>query len=440
MESRSTDAAEAEVAQLASELIKIDSSNFGNDEGPGEAEIADYVLQRLAEVGVSAERFATTSDRRQGVWFRYPGRNRDRGALLVHGHLDTVPAPEPEWLHPPFGGVIDADGTIWGRGAVDMKDMDAMMLALVRDWKTNNVVPDRDIVFLWLPDEEAGGEHGAFWLTANRPDIFEGVTEAIGEVGGFSLTLADDLRLYPIQVAEKGLAWLRIIAQGSAGHGSLINEDNAVAALCTAAARIGHHRSPVELSPAARQFAQTLTELTGLELDLDDPQQLVRQLGGVGRVVGSASRDTMNLTMLAAGYKANVIPDTAEMVVDCRFVPGHRDRMLEMVRELIGPDLRIEEIQLVDAVETTFDGPTIDLMAACLRAEDPAATTAPYLMTGGTDAKAFAELGIRCYGFSPLILPPELDFFGMFHAVNERVPGDALKFGARVLDRFLRAA
>lgn len=440
MDVRDTTAAEAEVAQLASELISIDSSNFGNDEGPGEAQAADYVFQRLLEVGLDPERFSTTSDRRQGVVVRIPGRDPNRGALLLHGHLDVVPAPEPNWVHPPFAGVIDEDDVVWGRGAVDMKDMDAMMLAVIRDWARSGTQPERDIVALWLPDEEAGGNHGSGWLVKNRLDIFAGVTEAVGEVGGFSITLRDDLRMYPIQTAEKGIAWLRLVAEGKAGHGSFIAQDNPIIKLCEAATRIGSHKFPVELTPAASEFLQRIEDLTGIELDLEDPDEVTARLGSIGRIIGATVRNTANVTMLDAGYKANVIPEAAAAVVDGRFLPGAREHFLETMRNLVGDDIRIEVIENARAVETTFDGPLVDQMAAALRAHDEAAVPVPYLMSGGTDAKAFDEIGIRSFGFSPLLLPPEVDFFGMFHAVNERVPVSALKFGVRVLDRFLRAA
>ena len=440
MDDRDTSAAQAEVAQLVSELIAIDSSNYGNDEGPGEVAAADYVFQRLVEVGLEPERYSTTSDRRQGVVVRLPGRDRTRGALLLHGHLDVVPAPEPNWIHPAFAGVIDEDEYVWGRGAVDMKDMDGMMLAVIRDWARNGVQPERDIVALWLPDEEAGGTHGSGWLVDNRPDIFEGVTEAVGEVGGVSITLRDDLRMYPIQTAEKGIAWLRLIAEGKAGHGSFIAEDNPVIRLCEAATRIGAYKFPVELTPAASEFLQRIEDLTGIELDLEDVDDVTARLGSIGRIIGATVRNTANVTMLDAGYKANVIPEAATAVVDGRFLPGAREQFLETMKTLIGDGIRVEEIENARAVETTFDGPLVDGMAAALRANDSAAVPVPYLMSGGTDAKAFDRLGIRSFGFSPLLLPPEVDFFGMFHAVNERVPVSALKFGVRVLDRFLLAA
>jgi len=435
-----TSTAEEEVAEVVSQLIQIDTSNFGNQEGPGEAAAAEYVAGLLAEVGIDSETIETSASHRQAVVARIEGTDPDAGALLLHGHLDVVPAPEPGWVHPPFSGVIDDEGVLWGRGAVDMKDMDGMMLAVVRNWARQGIKPRRDIVLLFLPDEEAGGKHGSHWLVENRPDIFEGVTEAVGEVGGFSYSLSDDLRIYPIQTAEKGIAWLKLTVTGRAGHGSFLAEDNAVARLCDAASRLGAYRFPVELNDAAKEFLDRVTELTGVEIDLDDPNHATQQLGSIGRVIGATTRNTANLTMLEAGYKANVIPEVAHAYVDGRFLPGKEEEFLAKLDEILGADVTREYVHRDIAVETTFDGPTVDAMAAAIRSEDPTGVPVPYLMSGGTDAKAISSLGIRCFGFSPLLLPNDLDFFGMFHAVNERVPVSSLLFGVKVLDRFLRSA
>lgn len=433
-----TSLAEAEVAELVSNLIKIDSTNFGNNDSRGEGEVAEFCQAKLAELNIDSERFTTTSGNREGLIARIEGSNPDRPKLLVHGHIDVVPANEPQWEHPPFSGAIE-DDVVWGRGAVDMKDSDGMMLATFRNWARLGIKPDRDIVVLYLPDEEAGGTHGSHWLTENRPEFFEGVTEAIGEVGGFSFSLNDDLRIYPIQIAEKGMAWLRLKAEGVAGHGSLLPTDNAVTKLCTAAARLGSHQFPIELTPAAQEFVTRVEELTGVPIDLNDPDDIIAKLGSLGRIVGATIRHTANLTRVDAGFKENVIPESAEAVIDGRFLPGRLDDFLAQVDEVLGDQISREWIHEDISVETTFDGPTIDLMASVIREEDPRGVTVPYLMPGGTDAKAFSSLGIRCYGFSPLQLPSELDYFGMFHAVNERVPMTSLQFGVRTLDRFLRS-
>jgi acetylornithine deacetylase/succinyl-diaminopimelate desuccinylase-like protein len=434
--------AEAEVVELVSDLIRIDSSNYGDGTGPCEAQAAEYVEARLREVGLDPERYSC-GPRRDGVVVRVPGRDRSRGALLVHGHLDVVPARAEDWSRPPFAAEIDEDlgvPMLWGRGAVDMKDMVGMSLAVVRSWARNGVAPDRDVVFQFLPDEEAGGKNGAHHLVEHRKDMFEGVTEAIGEVGGFSLTVHDDLRLYLVQTAEKGIQWLRLRAHGRAGHGSMLNDENAVTLLAEAVARVGRIDWPVHLTDSVRDLLHGISEATGVELDPDDLPTTLARLGPMATLVGATLQNTANPTMLAAGYKHNVIPGEAEAYLDCRFLPGYEEELLARIDEALGEHV-VRETHIDDiAVETTFDGASIDLMAQALRAEDPGARTVPYMLSGGTDAKSFSLLGIRCYGFAPLKLPPGLNFGALFHGVDERVPLDALHFGTRVLDRFLRAA
>jgi acetylornithine deacetylase/succinyl-diaminopimelate desuccinylase-like protein len=258
-------------------------------------------------------------------------------------------------------------------------------------------------------------------------------------VGGFSLTLADESRAYMIEIAEKGIAWMRLRARGRAGHGSMLHDGNAVTMLSEAVAKLGRHRFPMVLTDSVREFLAAITELTGLEFPEDDLDGAVAKLSGWARAVGATLRDTANPTMLTAGYKANVIPSVAEAVVDCRVLPGRLEAFEREVAELLGPDIEREWVLNLPPVQTTFDGALVEAMAAALRAEDPGASAVPYMLSGGTDAKAFTRLGIRCFGFAPLRLPPELDFSALFHGVDERVPVDALRFGTRVLDRFLRS-
>ena len=431
--------AEAEVTTLTQELIRIDSSNWGDaPETVGEAEIADYCAERLREVGYDPEVYSTTSDSRRGVHLRIPGTDPDAGALLLHGHIDVVPAMAEDWSHPPFEAQED-DGFIWGRGAVDMKDMDAMILAVVRSWARNGIRPRRDVVVQFLPDEEAGSLHGSRWLETNRRDMFEGVTEAIGEVGGFSVTINDDLRLYPIQTAEKGIRWLRLHARGRAGHGSMLHDDNAVTALCEAVTKVGTYQWPQRRTKTVDRFLDELGQAYGVDLTGGDIQAVVARLGTLGYLVGATMQNTANPTMLTAGYKHNVIPGEAVAAIDGRVLPGYEDELVDTIRSLVGDRVDVEMVVADDAIEAPFDTATVDLMASVLRAEDPAARAVPYMISGGTDAKAFSRLGIACYGFSPLQMPAGLDYWRLFHGVDERVPVDGLKFGVRVLDRFLRA-
>jgi acetylornithine deacetylase/succinyl-diaminopimelate desuccinylase-like protein len=440
----SSSGAEDEAVELAADLIRIDTTNTGDPATVvGEREAAEYVAGKLTEVGYEIEMVESGAPRRDNVFARLPGADPSRGALLVHGHLDVVPADPAEWSVHPFSGAI-RDGYLWGRGAVVMMDMVGMMLAVARRFKRDNVVPPRDLVFAFLADEEAGGKYGSQWLVDNRPDLFEGCTEAVGEVGGFSLTLTDThgdpARLYLIETAEKGMAWMRLRARGKAGHGSFLHEDNAVTTLAEAVARLGNHRFPIVLTDTVRAFLATISEVTGLEFPLEDLEGALGKLGPLSRIIGATVRDTANPTMLNAGYKANVIPSTAEAVVDCRVLPGREAAFEREVDEVLGPDITREWVTHLPALQTSFDGDLVEAMGAALRAEDPEARTVPYMLSGGTDAKAFEEkLGMRCFGFAPLRLPPDLDFASLFHGVDERVPVESLRFGARVLDRFLRS-
>jgi len=420
-----------EVVVLLSDLIRINTSNPTHPERPA----AEWAAERLAEVDIDARIFEAEPGR-ASVVARVPGSDPTRSPLLIHGHLDVVPADAAEWTVHPFSGEV-RDGYVWGRGAIDMKDMNAMTLAVLRNWARRDHRPPRDIVLAFVADEESGGVYGAHWLVDNHPELFVDCSEAISEVGGYSYSIGNDLRLYPIETAEKGINWLRLRATGTPSHGSMLHDDNAVTRLAAAVSRIGAHEFPVVVTDTVRRFLEELAALTGLPIDPDNPEPSLRTLGSAARVIGSTIRNTANPTMLSAGYKANVIPGTAEATIDARFLPGHEAEMLETLDELIGEGIDRETLIRDIAVETSFDGAVVDSMAEALRSEDPGARPVPYLMSGGTDAKSFSTLGIRCFGFVPVRLPPDLDFITIWHGIDERVPIDGLRFGVRVLDRFL---
>ncbi|RMI33263.1 M20/M25/M40 family metallo-hydrolase [Nocardia stercoris] len=441
--SASPSRAVSEVVELVSRLIRFDTSNTGDpDTTAGERECAQWVADQLHQAGYTTEYVESGMPGRGNVFARLKGADSSRGALMIHGHLDVVPAEASDWSVHPFSGAV-RDGYVWGRGAVDMKDMVGMTLAVARQFKAEGTVPPRDLVFAFLADEENGGTWGSHWLVDNRPDLFDGVTEAVGEVGGYSLTVprrdGGDSRLYLVETAEKGLGWMRLRARARAGHGSFLHEDNAVTILSEAVARLGRHRFPLVLSESVTEFLAAVSEETGVPFDPNGPDldgQLAK-LGGIGRIIGATLRDTANPTMLRAGYKVNVIPQTAEAAVDCRVVPGRQEQFEAELDAILGPDIEREWITKLDSYETTFDGHLVDAMNAAVLAHDPGGRIVPYMLSGGTDAKAFAKLGIRCFGFAPLRLPPELDFAALFHGVDERVPVDALEFGTRVLEHFL---
>ncbi len=429
-------AAEDEVVQLCSELIQIDSVNTGDPDtiGDGETRACRYIQQKLEEVGYQTT-FYESVPGRGNLICRLPGADPGRGALLIHGHVDVVPADATEWTVDPFSGAVQ-DGYVWGRGAVDMKDMVAMSLAVARDLKRRNITPPRDLIFAFMSDEEAGGFYGARWLVEHHPELFDGATEAISEVGGFSITVDETRRAYLVAAAEKGVAWATLKATGTAGHGSMINDDNAVTRIAAAVARLGAYEFPLTRTATVDAFLAAITSLTGLEFPDDDLEGAVAKIGPISRIVRSTLRNTANPTMLKAGYKANVIPSEAVATVDCRIVPGSEDTFREQVAEIVGEGISIDWVWQ-PPIEVPFTGDLVDNMKAALVAEDPDGTAVPYMLSGGTDNKAFAELGIQGYGFAPLRLPPDLDFSALFHGVDERVPVDALTFGVRVLERLL---
>jgi acetylornithine deacetylase/succinyl-diaminopimelate desuccinylase-like protein len=421
-----------EVVELCRDLIRMDTSNYGDDSGPGERKAAEHVASLLDEVGIECRTYERESGRTSLVAHWGP---QDDGALLLHGHLDVVPAAAEDWQVDPFSGEV-RDGYVWGRGAVDMKDFDAMLLSVVRARARAGAVPERPVTLCFTADEEAGGHLGAQVLVEEHPDELAHCTEAVGEVGGFSTTVRGQ-RLYLVEAAEKGMAWMKLTARGRAGHGSMVNDDNAVTRLTAAVARIGAHEWPVRLTPAMRTLLAAVADLAGTEATPENAEALVEEFGGAARMLGAVIRNTANPTMLSAGYKVNVIPTEATAHVDGRFLPGYEDEFFDTLAELCGEGVERSFVSHQQPWETPYDGALVDVMTRSLLAEDRDGVVAPFLMSGGTDAKHFTKLGMRSFGFTPLRLPADLDFTALFHGVDERVPVDALEFGARVLDRFL---
>jgi acetylornithine deacetylase/succinyl-diaminopimelate desuccinylase-like protein len=428
---------EADVVQLCQELIRIPSVNFGDGKGDEEA-AANYVASKLEEVGIKTKIYQS-APKRCSVVANIEGQDPSLPGLVVHGHIDVVPANAADWSVDPFSGVIK-DGCIWGRGAVDMKNMDAMMLGVFRLWARHGFKPQRNIVIVFFADEEAGGIFGSRWMAQNHPEVFINCAEAVSEVGGFSLTLSSGKRIYPIETAEKGIEWMKLTASGLAGHGSMVNTANAVTRLADAVSRIGNYKWPQRMTKTNEAFLRKVAELTGHTYDEKNLEPIVKELGSIARMLGATLTNTANPSMLEAGYKANVIPQTASAVVDGRTIPGYESELMETIKQLAGEHVLVESIVSDIPLEVDFSGPLVEKMIAAVRSEDPEGIPVPYLMSGGTDNKALAKLGIAGYGFSPLQLPPDLDFLALFHGVDERVPVDSLKFGARALQTFLASA
>ncbi|MDL4777381.1 M20/M25/M40 family metallo-hydrolase [Actinomadura xylanilytica] len=423
-----------EVTELCAALIRHDTTNEGEGEARGERAAAEYVATLLDEVGAEAA-VVESAPGRASTLARIPGTDPSHPAFLVHGHLDVVPADPGEWSMHPFSGEV-RDGCVWGRGAVDMKGTLAMTLATVRQRLREGRRTRGDLVLAFLADEECTGDYGSRYVAREHRGLFTGCAEAISESGGFSVD-AGGARIYPIATGERGTMWMRLTARGTAGHGSKPAPDNAVAELAHAVSRLAAHEWPVRLTSGVLALLEGLADALGTTIDHDRLDEEARRLGGVGRLFEGTIRNSANPTRLDAGYKVNVIPGTATAQVDGRYLPGTGEEFLATVDRLLGPKVTREFINYEEAPAADPAGATFAALAGALRAEDPAARPVPYVMAGGTDAKSFNRIGITSFGFAPLLLGPDLDYLGMFHGVDERVPVEGLRFGTRVLDRFL---
>ena len=421
-----------EAVVLLSDLIRIDTSNPTHPERPA----AEWVADRLAEVDIEARIFESEPGR-ASVVARVAGTDPTRAPLLIHGHLDVVPADEAEWTVHPFSGAVQ-DGYVWGRGAVDMKHMDAMTLAVLRNWARHGRQPPRDIVLAFVADEEAGGARGAHWLVDNHPDLFADCSEAISEVGGYSVSIRDDLRLYLIQTAEKGIDWLRLHAKGRPGHGSMLHDDNAVTRLAAAVSRIGRHEFPVVVTDTVRRFLEDLGELTGLPIDPDDPEPSLATLGGAVRLIGATLRNTANPTDARGWIQGQRHPRHREATIDARFLPGHEEELLATIDELIG-----------DGIERRVRGPRHrgrDDVRRCrgrrhvrrLRAEDSGRSADPLPDERRHRRQVVLHVGhplLRIHAAATADRSSTSPRCSTASTSGSR--STVLRFGVRVLDRFL---
>ncbi|MGW0560676.1 M20/M25/M40 family metallo-hydrolase [Streptomyces sp. NPDC003016] len=431
-----------EVVTFTSDLIRIDTTNRGGGDCR-ERPAAEYVAERLAGAGLAPLLLERTPGR-TNVVARIAGTDPSADALLVHGHLDVVPAEPADWSVHPFSGEV-RDGVVWGRGAIDMKNMDAMVLAVVRAWARSGTRPRRDIVLAFTADEEASAADGSGFLADEHPELFEGCTEGISESGAYTFHAGPGMEIYPIAAGERGTGWLKLTGVGTAGHGSKVNRDNAVSRLAAAIARIGAYEWPVRLTPTVRAALTELAALHHLDApDFDAPgfdvDALLNKLGPAAELVEATVRGSANPTMLDAGYKVNVIPGRATAYVDGRFLPGGEEEFRQTMDRLTGEQVDWEFHHRETALQAPTDSPTYAKLRAAVEHFAPGAHVVPYCMSGGTDAKQFSRLGITGYGFSPLKLPVDFDYGALFHGVDERVPVEALHFGVRVLDHYLRTA
>lgn len=446
---------EEEAVAFARDLIRIDTVNTGVAEtiGDGETRAALFIHDRLAEVGITAEIVEPVPGRASLV-ARLCGRDAAAPALLVHAHTDVVPVEADDWTHPPFAADV-VDGFLYGRGAVDMKNYAGTVLAVARHFAREGIVPRRDLVLAFLADEESGGVWGAGWLVEHRPDLFAGVSEALGEVGGFSVPLdadadtdaeadadadADARRAYLVATGEKGVAWATLRARGHAAHGSRPTSDNAVVRLSQAVAALGAHQFPVVTTPATQRFLDVFGAARGLTFSPETRHDDLDALGFVGTLIAASLADTATPTVLRAGDKTNVIPAEATARLDIRVLPGRDKDLKRELRAAAGDGVEVVEGRWWSATQSPLDAPLIETLEAAITAEDEQGIVVPYLLPASTDNKHFARLGIHGYGFIPLRVPRGFDVFGQFHAADERIPLEALHFSARTTARILQNA
>jgi acetylornithine deacetylase/succinyl-diaminopimelate desuccinylase-like protein len=435
-------------------LIRIPSVNppgdpagaAGRDSTGGETAAAAYCAEVLTSAGIGAE-VLETAPGRGSCFARLPATVPDpEPPLILLSHVDVVPVEADAWSRDPFGAEL-VDGVVWGRGAVDMKDMVAMELSVMLALHRSGAERRRDVIFAALADEEAGGVYGALHWVRQRPDLFADdagrpAAAALNEVGGYSMTVGGR-RAYAIQVAEKGILWTRISATGTPSHGSMPSPDNAAIKLAHAVSRVASAPRPARVIPVVRAFLDglglagvaTLAEQgrdddarAALADAIDDPV--------LRRSLDAMLRDTVTPNVIHAGRKVNVVPGAGEAEVDVRTLPGtDQAALLSELQELAGPDVSVEALHTMPPVEWPADAGIVELMIAALRAADPEATPLPMMITPGTDAKALGLLGIPTYGFAPLRLDPDVPFLSLFHANDERIPVSALDFGLPVLQQ-----
>ena len=435
-------------------LIRIPSVNppdgggdvaAGRDPRGGEAAAARYCAEVLEGAGIASEVIELTPGRGSCVARLAASGQATEPPLLLLGHIDVVPVDAEAWSRDPFGAEL-VDGVVWGRGAIDMKNMVAMELAVMLGLRRSGVDLRRDVIFAAVADEEAGGEHGARGLVDQRPDLFHDAAgrpaaAALNEVGGYSITL-DGRRFYTIQVAEKGIAWTRVRSTGTTGHGSMPHDANAAVRLARAVIALTADQAerPARVIEVVGDFLRTLglgsvadlaeTDPAGARAALDDrvADPVLR------RSIDAMLRDTVTPTVLHAGKKVNVIPGAGEAELDIRTLPGtDQAGLLAQLQSRVGADATVESVMSLPSIEWPADAEIVRLMEAALTRAAPDGTPVPMMITLGTDAKALAQLGIPCYGFAPLRLDPEMPFLSLFHGHDERVPVSALAFGLPVL-------
>ncbi|MCA9676248.1 MAG: M20/M25/M40 family metallo-hydrolase [Kofleriaceae bacterium] len=430
--------------EMLAALLRMDTTN-----PPGaERQAVDYLDGKLREVGLTPT-ILESGPGRANLVVRIPGSGAAGGPLLVAAHLDVVEADPARWKHPPFSAA-EAEGCLWGRGAVDMKNLAAMAAAILRALARDGARLERDLIFAAVADEEAGCDFGSRFLVEEHPELVR-ADYAIGEVGGFSMHLAGTT-FYPVQVAEKGLCWVRARFTGEPGHGSMPRRDSAVVRLGEGIAALGRARMPVHATRyvkdfldqvAARQpaLARPLLKMVARPELMARVVRLVPDLG-LARSFGALLTNTASPTVARAGSKTNVIPGVAELEIDGRTLPGQTEAdFLGELRAVLGPDVELDVIKSAPPTVTEpIESPLFDVIRRQVTAREPEAVVVPYMIPGFTDAKYFSKLGAKWYGFAPIKIEKGsgIRFADMFHGNDERIPIAGLHWGTEVLDAVIR--
>ncbi len=426
-----------DVVELLQDLIRFDTTN-----PPGnETECMAHVQRIVEEAGVQTK-IVAKDDARPNLIARVQGAG-EAPPLLLYGHVDVVTTAGQEWTHPPFGGEL-LDGWVWGRGALDMKGGVAMIIDAFTRAARGELKPRGDIILAVLSDEENGGDYGARFLAAEHADLFEGVRHSLGEFGGARIAIGGK-SFYPIQVAEKQICWLRGRVHGPGGHAALGVRGSAMGKTGRILAKLDSGRLPVHVTPVARAQIEAMADA------LPRPQSLVMRslldprLAEVTlrapleqlRVFDRILRNTVTATIVHGGSKINVIPSEIELELDARSLPGFGpDDVIREINALVGPELELECVRH-DPYPAHSDLSQYDMLGDVLRELDPEAIPVPLLQAGVTDGRFFASIGIQTYGFLPLKLPDDFNFIKTVHAADERVPADAIRFGAEAVGRVI---
>lgn len=417
-------------------LVRIDTTNPPG----GETAACEYIKKELAKEGMDSE-ILEKEPGRGNIVTRLNGDSSMK-PLLLQGHVDVVAAEEDQWSHPPFAAEI-VDGYLFGRGTIDMKNMVAMELEIMLIAKRLGWNLKRDLIFAAVADEEAGCEMGSKFLAENHP---EKVTAeyALGEIGGFSIEQRGT-RFWPIGVAEKGTAWIKITATGTPGHGSMPNPDNALVKIARAADRIGKASLPLHLTEVVETFVDSMAEAQSKPVG-----KILRQVTnpklsnivinhlipdkGVAKSLYASLHNTANATIINAGDKINVIPGSASLYVDGRTLPGQTtDDFIGEIKKVIGKGYEIEVVNSMPPIVTDLTNPAYVAMKEAILRHDPEGVPIPYLVPGFTDAKFFSKTGAKCFGFSPIQLGPDEKFADLFHGHDERIPVEGFKTGLAIL-------